>query len=79
MTTLTYRFAAYCPDPRGGDNNFTFDDYVDVPARLKPSLVQETIVSAFPDHVLRSTGVRVDPQYVVVQLLELVNQENHPK
>lgn len=73
MKTVSYHLAAYCPDPRGGNNNFTYDDTVDVAANLKPALVRGEVVNALADHIEAKTGVRVDAQYVVVQLLEKVD------
>jgi hypothetical protein len=79
MADATYRFAAYVPDPRGGDNNFTYDDLVTVPASLTSASAREVIVNALPDHIFLKTKVRVDPQYIVVQLFELADQDTNSK
>lgn len=75
MTDSTYRFAAYVPDPRGGDNNFTYDDLVTVRGSPSNQNVLDVILKGFTDHIFSQTKVRVKQQKIVIQLFALASSD----
>ena len=78
MTDSTYRFAAYVPDPRSSDNNFTYDDLVTVHGSPSNQNVLDVILEGFTDHIFSQTKVRVKQQKIVVQLFALASSDDIP-
>ncbi|MHC5208776.1 hypothetical protein [Pseudomonas chlororaphis] len=68
----TYYVKAYAPDPRGGDNYFTYDSTVDRDRPLSDETEFDALAQGLSDHVFKETEVRVLPGRFVIQKTELV-------
>ena len=68
----TYHVTAFAPDPRGGDNYFTYDSTVDRDSPLCNETEFDALAQGLSDHVFSETEVRVSPGRFVIQKSELV-------
>ena len=71
----TYHVKAYAPDPRGGDNFFTYDNTVDRDQPLSSESEFDALAQGLSDHVFAETNVRVSPGRFVLQQTELVGTQ----
>ncbi|WP_434676681.1 hypothetical protein [Pseudomonas sp. D3-10] len=71
----TYHVKAYAPDPRGGDNFFTYDGTVDRDEPLSGESEFDALAQGLSDHVFAETSVRVSPNRFVLQQTELVRTQ----
>ena len=58
--SFTYHVKAIAPDPRGGDNYFTYDGTVDRDAPMDSSEQYDFLLKGLSDHVWKETGVRCE-------------------
>lgn len=72
----TYHVKAYAPDPRGGDNFFTYDGTVDRDQPLSEECEYDALAQGLSDHVFAEINVRVSPGRFVLQQTELVSTKN---
>lgn len=72
----TYHVKAYAPDPRGGDNFFTYDSTVDRDRPLSDESEFDALAQGLSDHVFAETNVRVSAGRFVLQQTELVSTKN---
>ena len=69
MRKKTYKLTTYVPDPRGRNNNFTYDDLIDIEdGSLNPF---EDILDALATHISEKFNVRVQRKSFIVQYFAL--------
>lgn len=69
----TYHVRAFVPDPRGGDNYFTYDGTVDRSAPIDSGKEYDVLLQGLSDHVFKQTGVRCSPNSFSLQSVQQVN------
>lgn len=74
VTVFTYHVKAFAPDPRGGDNYFTYESTVDRDAALSNGREYDALAKGLSDHVYAAIGVLVGPGSFVIQNVELLGQ-----
>jgi len=75
MKTQTYRYhvLAFAPDPRGGDNYFTYKGTVDRSRPIDSGKEYDTLLQGLSDHVHKETGVRCPPNRFALQSIRQIN------
>ena len=69
----TYHVRAFVPDPRGGDNYFTYDGTVDRLVRIDSGDQYDILLQGLSDHVYKEIGVRCSPNSFVLQSVQRVD------
>ena len=70
---FTYHVKAITPDPRGGDNYFTYDGTVDRDSPIDSGEQYDILLQGLSDHVFKETGVRCSPNSFSLQSVQAVN------
>lgn len=70
---FTYQIRMYVPDPRGIDKYFTYDGTVDRTAQLDCGREFDALLQGLVDHIYSYHKVRVNPQNIVIQQIELID------
>lgn len=72
ITVYTYRVKAHAPDPRREGSFFTYDDTVDRDSALSNGNQFNLLVNGLVDYFQAQTGVRVSPEGLVIEDVELL-------
>lgn len=69
----TYHVKAFAPDPRGGDNYFTYNGTVDRSQPIDSGDEYDVLLQGLADHVFIETGVRCSPASFSLQSVEKIS------
>jgi hypothetical protein len=69
---FTYHVAMYVPDPRQVGSYFTYDGTVCRETGLHSGVDFDVLLQGLADHIFAQLQVRVKPQSIVIQLIELI-------
>lgn len=67
-----YQVKMYAPDPRGVDVYFTYDGRVSRSARIDNGRQFDSLLQGLADHIFAHSHVRIHPDSIVNQFLELL-------